>query len=286
MFALIWLYLLGTCLAQNSSLPEDCSPSEFTDDGDRRILFFNASGTLPFKLQGQEDPFYISAVITDERDQNRGSEQWLNGFISVPRPLAGSIDNQTVGVCSYMFQGLNSSSENPDDADGSCEGVVSDECVEELENSILPISTGGNCKVSTPLNLSDECKKHLTLYQLVQPRNITEGNCTIDKMPHLQVPDSYRVYGGSLSQGEAGGEYDEFDSYDMRVQQTIPIFTVVSGGGISDRKMVCVAPNKIVPGSRKPKLELEETEDENTAARVGGLGAVFLTVGVMIFSLL
>ncbi|KAF5661464.1 lipase esterase [Fusarium circinatum] len=260
------------------------SPSDFTDDTDILALFFNASGTLPLKLKGQKDPFYISAVITDKRDENRGSEQWLNGFISVPRPLAGSIDNGTIGVCSFMFQGLNGSSENPDDADQSCKGVMSDACIEELENSTLPIDTTGNCRRFEAFNLSDECKEHLTNWGLVEPRNISEGNCTIDKIPSLDVPDGYRMYGGSLSSGEAGGEYDEFDSYDIRVQQTIPIFTVVSGGGINDRKVMCVAPNKIVPGSRKPELKLED--EANTAARVGGLGAVFFSVGVMIFSLL
>ncbi|KAG4263834.1 hypothetical protein FPRO03_09110 [Fusarium proliferatum] len=256
MFALIWLYLLRACLAQNPLSTEDCSPSEFTDAVDRRAIVFNASGTLPLKLKAQKslNIWYISTAVTDERDPKRTfdgghSRQWIKSFISVPRPLVGSVENDTIGICSYMFQGLNSSSENPDDVDGSCKGVISD-------------------------NLSTE-------------------NCTIGKIPYLDVPDGYWTYGGSISSWEGSGvEYDDFDSYDVLVQQTVPIFTVVSGGGISDRKLVCVTPNKVIPGSRKPELKLEETEDEdedeeeNTASRVRGLGAVFLGFGVMIFNLL
>lgn len=128
---------------------------------------------------------------------------------------------------------------------------------------------------------------------LVLTRNLSTENCTIGKIPYLDVPDGYWTYGGSISSWEGSGvEYDDYDSYDVLVQQTVPIFTVVSGGGISDRKLVCVTPNKVVSGSRKPELKLEETEDEdedeeeNTASRVGGLGAVFLGFGVMIFNLL
>jgi hypothetical protein len=86
----------------------------------------------------------------------------------------------------------------------------------------------------------------------------------------------------------------------MRVQQTIPIFTVVSGGGISDRKLVCITPDKVVSGSRKPEMKLEGTEEDededeegeseegdgNTGSRVGGWGAGFLSTVVMIFTLL
>ncbi|KAF5608329.1 hypothetical protein FPANT_545 [Fusarium pseudoanthophilum] len=276
-------------------------PSDFTDEVDKRAIFFNASGTLSIEFKGAKDAWYISTAITDERDQKRTfdgahSRQWIKGFISVPRYL---VAEKSVGVCSFMFQGLNSSSENPDDADESCKGVISDACIEELENSTLPIRTSGNCPTSSAFILSDECKKHLTLYQTVQARNISTENCTLSNIPNLDVPVDYWTYGGSVSSGETGSdEYDDFDSYDMRVQQTIPIFTVVSGGGISDRKLVCITPNKIVSGSRKPEMKLEGTEedgdeeseseegDENKASRVGGWGAVFLSTVVMIFTLL
>jgi len=109
-------------------------------------------------------------------------------------------------------------------------------------------------------------------------------------MPYLDIPDNHRTYGTYISLGEDGDiDYDDYDMYDIRVQQTIPMFMMVSTRGVSDSKMLCIAPNKVVRGSRKPELKLEgvEKEDENTASRVGGLGAaVFLGVGAMIFSLL
>lgn len=172
MFALVWLHLLGTCLAQNPSSTDDCSPSEFTEAVDRRAIVFNASGTLPLKLKAQKslNIWYISTAVTDERDPKRTfdgghSRQWIKSFMSVPRPLVGSVENDTIGICSYMFQGLNSSSENPDEADGSCKGVISDACIKEFEVSTLPIRAGRNCPISEAFKLSEECKKHLTLKQ-------------------------------------------------------------------------------------------------------------------------
>lgn len=167
-FTIASLYFLGTCLAQTSSSPEDCSPSDFTGKVDKRAIFFNASGTLSIEFKGAKDPWYISTAVTDERDETRTfdgthSRQWIKGFISVPRYL---VADKSVGVCSFMFQGLNSSSENPDDADESCKGVISDACIKEFENSTLPIRTSGNCPSSSAFILSDECKKHLTSYQL------------------------------------------------------------------------------------------------------------------------
>ncbi|RKL21070.1 hypothetical protein BFJ68_g2341 [Fusarium oxysporum] len=265
MFALVWLYLLGTCLARNSSLPGDC-PTEITDV-DKGVTF-NASGTLPVKFKGQRDPWYISTAVTDERDQNRTfinghSMQWLRAFISVPRQLVGSLDGKTVEVCPYMLKGLNNTSGDPHDADESCKEVMSDECIEEFENLTLP---------------------------RVPPRNFSTARCSLDKMPYIDIPDNHRTYGTYISLGEDGDiDYDDYDMYDIRVQQTISMFIMVSTRGVSDSKMVCIAPNKVVQGSRKPELKLEgaEQEDENTASRVGGLGAaIFLGVGAVIFCLL
>lgn len=63
--------------------------------------------------------------------------------------------------------------------------------------------------------------------------------------------------------------------------------SVAKGNDSSESKLLCIAPNQVVAGSRKPESKLEDEEDENLASQVRGLGAVFLSVGVvMIFSLL
>ncbi|EWZ45877.1 hypothetical protein FOCG_01593 [Fusarium oxysporum f. sp. radicis-lycopersici 26381] len=216
--------------------------------------------------------------------------QWLKAFISGPRQLVGSLDGKTVEVCPYMLKGLNNTSEDPDDADESCKGVMSDECIEEFENLTLPLGTGKNCPSYQDFDLSDKCKLHLYSAMLFPPRNFSTARCSLDKIPYLDIPDNQRTYGTHISLGEDGDiDYDDYDAYDIRVQQTIPMFMMVSTRGVSDSKMVCIAPNKVVQGSRKPELKLEgaEQEDENTASRVGGLGAaVFLGVGAVIFCLL
>ncbi|KAF4945319.1 hypothetical protein FGADI_12059 [Fusarium gaditjirri] len=296
-FALVWLSLLGTCLAQNSSLPEDC-PKEIIDADEG--LTFNASGTLPVKFKGQIYTWYISTAVTDERDQNHTfnnghSLQWLQAFISVPRQFVGSRDGKNSQVCPYMFKGLNKTSESPDDADESCKGVMSDECIDEFENLTLPLGTGKNCPSYQDFDLSQECMKHLDSAMLfyfhsVPPRNFSTARCSLDKMPYLDIPDNHKTYGTYISPGLEGDiDYDDFDMYDLRVQQTIPMFMMVLSSGVKDSKMVCIAPNKVVQGSRKPKSKLEGAgkEDENTGSRVRGLGAyVFLGVGASIFSLL
>jgi hypothetical protein len=108
-------------------------------------------------------------------------------------------------------------------------------------------------------------------------------------MPYLDLPENYTTFGSGLWVGLDGDkDRGDFDLYDLRVQQTIPLlFSVSTGAGMS--RMICMAPDQVVSGSRKPELKLEgaDEEDENMASRVGGLGAaVFLSVGAMIFSLL
>lgn len=60
-----------------------------------------------------------------------------------------------------MLKGLNNTSEDPDDADESCKGVMSDECIEEFENLTLPLGTSKNCPSYQDFDLSEKCKLHL-----------------------------------------------------------------------------------------------------------------------------
>lgn len=106
-------------------------------------------------------------------------------------------------------------------------------------------------------------------------------------MPYIDLPTDYMTFGTGLWTGLIGDEdRKDFDMYDLRVQQTIPL--LFSAAGMS--RLICIAPDQVVPGSQKPQLKLEEDEpeeDENTAPRAGGLGAaILLGVGAMIFSLL
>jgi hypothetical protein len=115
-------------------------------------------------------------------------------------------------------------------------------------------------------------------------------------MPYLDLPANYTTFGTWWTELDGEGDVDDFDLYDERVQRTIPVLMSVANGDDSiETKLLCIAPDQVVPGSRKPESKLrgeeeeeeEDGDDENTASQVRGLGAVFLGVGiVMIFSLL
>ncbi|KAF5618646.1 hypothetical protein F52700_12166 [Fusarium sp. NRRL 52700] len=220
LFVMLFSHLAGICLAQNSSLPKDCSTEiKNINEG---ILIYNSTRTARTRFSGQDRPWYITAAMTDRRAPGlvfRGvdTSQELSVFISVHRTLAdpkNSVGRDT-RVCSSILKGVNRTSDNPPDMDA-------------------PENTPG------------------------------------------------------LWAGLVGDEdREDFDKYDLRVQQTIPL--LFSASGMS--RLICIAPDQVVPGSRKPQMKLEgddgdPEEAENTASRAGGFGAaVFLGVGA-IFSLL
>ena len=126
-------------------------------------------------------------------------------------------------------------------------------------------------------------------FLLAWARNFSSTRCSLDEMPYLDLPANYTTFGAGWVGLDGEGDVDDFDLYDERVQRTIPVLMSVANGNDNiETKLLCIAPDQVVPGSRKPESKLgDEEEDENAAPRVRGLGAVFLGVGiVMLFSLL
>ncbi|CVL06188.1 uncharacterized protein FMAN_03834 [Fusarium mangiferae] len=303
-FVAIFLYLTGICLAQNSSLPKDC-PTEIRDL-DEGYLIYNSTRTARTRFPGQNWPWYITAAITDRRGPDLvfgdvDTSQELSVFISVHKTItssrysAGRTDTR---VCSSMLKAVNRTSENPPDVDApedityaehSCKGVISEKCIREFENATYNVTwLSRKCPGLHSLDFSDECREYLWFSQST-PRHFDPPHCSIDKMPYLDLPKDYMTFGSGLWAGLIGDEdRKDFDMYDLRVQQTIPLLFSSAG----TNRLICIAPDQAVPGSRKPQLELEgedeePEEDENLASRVGGLGpAVFLGVSATIFSLL
>lgn len=175
-FAVVALHLAVTCMAQNSSLSEDC-PAEIQhiDEGN---LIYNSTRTARTRFRGQSLPWYITAAITDRRAPNltfRGvdTSQELSVFISVPKtlPETGSPAGSDVRLCSSMLKALNRTSENPPDMDApddtpyanhSCKGVISEKCIREFENSThLVDGPIKECQSLVSLNLSDDCRDYL-----------------------------------------------------------------------------------------------------------------------------
>ncbi|KAF5617580.1 uncharacterized protein FTJAE_12598 [Fusarium tjaetaba] len=300
LFAVIFLHLAGICLAQNSSLPKDCTTEiRRIDEG---YLIYNSTRTARTSFAGQNRPWYITLAVTDRRGPGIvfggvDTSQELSTFISVHKTLADR-KNSDIRVCPSMLEASNRTSENPPDMDASentsyenhsCKGVVSEKCIGEFENSTHGIPADATkCPSLYSLDLSDECRALLSISQTI-PRNFSSARCSLDKMPYLDLPEDYLTFGSGLWTGLIGDEdRKDFDKYDLRVQQTIPL--LISAAGTN--RLICIAPDKVVPGSRKPQLELEgdddePEEDENSASRAGGLGAaILLGVGAMIFSLL
>ncbi|KAF5576143.1 hypothetical protein FPCIR_12772 [Fusarium pseudocircinatum] len=302
-FAIILFHLAGISLAQNSSLPKGCPVEiQHIDEG---YLIYNSTRTARTRFTGQSLPWYITAAITDRRAPNLkfggvDTSQELSVFVSVPEYLADPkySAGSDVRLCSSMLKALNRTSENPPDMDApddtpyanhSCKGVISEKCIREFENSTHVVDGPiKECPSLVSLNLSDECRDYLWITR-TNPQNFSRAaaRCSLDKLPYIDLPKDYITFGTGLWSGLIGDEdRNDFDMYDLRVQQTYPF--LFSAAGMS--RLICIAPDQVVPGSRKPELKLEEDEpeeDENSASRPGGLGAaIFLGVGAIIFSLL
>ena len=129
-----------------------------------------------------------------------------------------------------------------------------------IRNHIILFSTGVNSFLVTPLNLSN-------------------SSCTLSDLPEMDLPSDYRTY-GSLPGGSfppADNELETFDAYDLKVRQPIPILFSVQSGDVGDAKMVCIAPNNVLDGSRIPESEFPPSGA--VSLQTGGAGTGVLVVG-------
>lgn len=88
------------------------------------------------------------------------------------------------------------------------------------------------------------------------PINVFNSTCGLDDLPHIELPQGYRSLSTQLGGGFRNlGEFTD-ETYDLRVRQPIPI--VLTGrANAEDRqgwsRVLCLAPDDIVPGSRVPE---------------------------------
>lgn len=87
-------------------------------------------------------------------------------------------------------------------------------------------------------------------------------------MPHVDLPDNYRTYYAHyVPVSEGGGGYKNFDLYDRHVREAVPmVFTMKSPDGTIAHKVVCVAPNNVVDGSRVPESAAAQLTTETSLA--------------------
>jgi hypothetical protein len=93
----------------------------------------------------------------------------------------------------------------------------------------------------------------------VTPLNFSSSRCTLDELPSIDLPENYKTFGGFPGGALLAGdrELEEYDAYDLRVRQPIPLLLTAQFDDTRtrQRKMVCIAPNNVVEGSRIPELE-------------------------------
>lgn len=114
--------------------------------------------------------------------------------------------------------------------------------------------------------------------------NFSSTNCALDDIPGVDIPDDYATFsslvGGLQQPGENGVGYE---LYDLRVQQTIPVFmsAIVPGEPASadwkhEKRVFCLAPDDVREGSRVPEEGSMTIENGSEVRRT----SVFVTVAL------
>ncbi|KAH8176583.1 hypothetical protein LIA77_05001 [Sarocladium implicatum] len=259
-----WLGLLATSvpiLAQNSSSFAGCpAGTEELADGQ---LAFNATKSASFELHTTLGEWYLSLGLRDTRAANLGfgdyeSGQWLEFMLSVPESLIGSQQGNNTEYCVYRFPARNETADD-DEEPGSCKGVLSDDCVEAMENSQMSGDEG-----CPSIDVSEECGFNWELSTSTRS-NFTNGTCALDSVPNIDLPGDYRTYTSQTSSGPQGDrEIVNFDTYDLRTRQQFPVLIMGSWSnanrGQKASKVLCLAPDDIVEGSREPESGAERLQ--------------------------
>ncbi|KAJ4004797.1 hypothetical protein NW752_009537 [Fusarium irregulare] len=274
------LFLAGHTLAQSNSTNETC-PSAVRDIKEGGFgSWFNSTGTIAVQFP-QQDEWRISVSLTDRRAENLRygdyrSDQSIEAWLSVPKSLAGTEKGNETNVCLYMMMGKNVTATNATAPEDSCDGIIDEECMEEILDFKSPLKDGRCPRMK--MDFSFGCG-HFTASQ-IDPRNFTSSNCTLDELQNVDLDDDYMTYGGfpggSFTHGDR--EIDSFEAYDLKVQQPIGMLLVTHYDGNVSSEMVCIAPNDLAEGSRVPQLELPD-ESRAVAMRVGWTGVL---VGVAV----
>lgn len=281
--------LLTPCHAQslNDSSVQECpSPIRTIVNGRQP---FNSTGTVRLAPgPAQKDSWYLSLTITDRRDPqyiygDSATWQEREGFLSVPESLAGSREGNQTEYCMYMLPSRDATSQ---EQPGNCTGLLSDECMTALQHNTPSFSDG---KCQKPNNLEDACgtmsplgMSKLFPYFLEDtlannapdtPSNFSSSNCTLARLPHVDLPEEYRTYGYlPVSMARGGDDRGNFDLYDKHVREAVPlVLSIKALDGIVEHKVVCLAPDNVVDGSRDP---------ESAAARVSSRVSIIAALAV------
>lgn len=232
----------------------------------------------------------------------------FQGYISAPANTDGS-------TCAYIFPGMDAV---VGDGAWGCDGILSTDCrdwlmdeinsgtsisIENFECPKLPDSRdivdrcgdafeGGIISTST-CNLGVQIVSMVNI-KTGQPLNLTNTTCTISSPPGSSMPLGYLTYpilGFNTAPSISDEEHDNFTFYDQYTRQVRPWLLATQyeyerGLALSTR-MLCVAPDELVEGGRRPEGEWPPEEsgaaciDKNSssilAAALGALSVLALS---------
>ncbi|KAM0322542.1 hypothetical protein ACHAQA_009389 [Verticillium albo-atrum] len=244
----------------------------------------NSTGTIAIPFEGHGDPWYISTTISDRRNPGVFYNGWatiqdLGIFLSVPDDLPGSATGNETRICAYTMPGQNATSEGDGLAENSCKGVMSDECIEAYLNAPMP-PQDGPCPA---YDVEDRCDIP-TGIRTITPLVLNESRCALDELPHSGVPDGYSTFSGFPAgfMLPPDGNQSEFEVYDLRVRQPVPMLFTVRSGSTAQAHLVCLAPSDVVEGSREPEAEFPPS---GAAGLRGGLGVAAAAAAVAVIAL-
>ncbi|KAH7402902.1 hypothetical protein BKA66DRAFT_564788 [Pyrenochaeta sp. MPI-SDFR-AT-0127] len=236
----------------------------------------NSTGSRPFQFSNEfsgDQDWYLSVTVNDTRDPILVSSMHeVQGYISVA-------ETTQADICVYMFGGMNAPA--GDEMDG-CEGTISEECVNFLEREIRfptpSVRDRNGERRCNPRPMDDEAKKicgdALFRGPLISnsfSQDMTNHSCTIPSPPGFDIPSNYRTHAGTgfgASPATSDEDHRNFTWYERHVQRPIPwvIAGSFNNNTFSETKVICVAPNVIVEGSRMPQ---ESFPHSNASTRAG-----------------
>ncbi|WYZ35133.1 hypothetical protein EsH8_I_001409 [Colletotrichum jinshuiense] len=162
-----------------------------------------------------------------------------------------------------------------EDVDGSCNGVISTECIKDLKQTLA----GQPCSRTSSFTKPESCKDALSSFSAFQS-NVT-FNFT-EEASHSSN-SSFRLFGSYVPYNNKSDEANTRDIYDQALTNVYPVLLTYNydDGQRQDNYSVfhCVRANNIVEGSRKP--ETFGSYRRNSAGRA--TGSLFsLVVGIFV----
>jgi hypothetical protein len=298
----LWLTLTALLHTSSAQRQRDC-PGISSLSPNTTI---NSTGTQFFQLGDPFANWYLTLTLNDTRSETqnfRHQQHDLQGWISAPADT-----NAT--ACVYLLPGLNLAA---GDGEWGCDGVLTEECLDFLQKDIsdrMDVSIGSATCPRLPERelIRENCPDEVALGGLwgrddagnifplsfpsmSLPTNqsftvkISNNNCSVSSPPgpsNSAIPNNYLthpIFGYGPSFEGADRMTDNFTYYDRYVRQVRPWVVAVRAprdrGVQLSTRVVCVAPDQVVDGSRRPVGEWPPVgENAGWMARVRLVGLV------------